>query len=509
MALLEPHHIEGNLDMWVDERIWGHRFHNEQTPWLVLLEFFAVFQARYLKNCALSEERKNGKHEDVRYSIPKQESLRFLVFNNPNLRHIEKKVQGNKERWKQWQESVRSKHNSQEFDYLKTRFGNFSNFAQIVELFQNTSLEQERNRRWTSKFIFPYGPDCIYADVREERGTLGGSDRRFYARGGELLYLMFNRSRVAKELASLIKEKLLRQDDLWNCLGRNLIREGESDRTQDISLGYLPYESRKEYEDISEDWLKLLGMKIPGAAVLDPLMRLTALHLLLYIMRRSLEEIGDDREPSIVLEIAAPQKTALFNLSVENYKANRTLSRRALETHLISIKNTDDWRKACAQKAPAEATLKLLKERFRWKPKEDIGGSPDQIFDKLLEAAHKRHKQHLALVLIDWSRRIGLSVARRHTGTWYSPDDALLKALVMATVDDREEYNRFLKKLYDRYRLVIGVAEAEKAFGCLPTDERVLAENTSRLEQRLRTLGLLRRLSDDCAYVINTFGDSP
>ena len=512
MTLLEPHRIESNLDMWVDERIWGHRFHNEQTPWLVLLEFFAVFQARYLEGCALSENRANGKHEEVKYNIPKQEPLRFLVFNNPSLRHIERNFVGNEERWTRWRDSIFSnKRVSQKFDYdyLKSRFHEFSDFAQVVELFQNTSLEQERNRRWTSKFLFPYGPDCIYADVREERGALGGSDRRFYARGGELLYLMLNRSENAGKLADRIKEKLLRPDDLWNCLGRNLIPNGYSDRTQDIWLGYLPHERLKEYDDISKDWLKLLGMEIPGTAVLDPLMRLTALHLLLYIMRRSLKEIGEKEEPSIVLEIAAPRKTALFDLSVENYKANRTLSRRALEACLDSVKNTDEWQNACKQKAPAKAVLKLLEERFKWKPKDGISSSdPEHVFKRLLEAAHRRHKQHLGLVLTDWSRRIGLSVARRHTGSWYSPDDAFLKALVMAAVDDREEYNRFLAKLYDQYRLIVGVAEAERAFGRLPTDERVLAENAGRLEQRLRTLGLLRRLSDDCAYVINNFGDS-
>jgi hypothetical protein len=98
-----------------------------------------------------------------------------------------------------------------------------------------------------------------------------------------------------------------------------------------------------------------------------------------------------------------------------------------------------------------------------------------------------------------------LSVSRRGTGTWYAPDDALLKALVMTTVDGREEYHRFLNRIYERYRLVIGVKEAEDAYGNLPTDEKAFTQNTQRLEQRLRTLGLLRRLSDDCAYVVNPF----
>ena len=31
--------------LWVDEAIWGHRLHDEQTPWLTLLEFLGVLLA--------------------------------------------------------------------------------------------------------------------------------------------------------------------------------------------------------------------------------------------------------------------------------------------------------------------------------------------------------------------------------------------------------------------------------------------------------------------------------
>lgn len=133
-------------------------------------------------------------------------------------------------------------------------------------------------------------------------------------------------------------------------------------------------------------------------------------------------------------------------------------------------------------------------------------GDPDTIFDSLRSYAEKRHHQHVAKVHMEWTRRIGLAVSRRGAGTWYSPDDSLLKALVMCIVDEgREEYHRFLSKLYDRFHIVVGVNEAERAFGSLPTDQNAFMRNTQRLEQRLRALGLLRRLSDDCAYVENPF----
>ena len=41
--------------MWIDEAIWGHRLHDEQSPWLVFLEFLNVFHHEYSKDRAFIE----------------------------------------------------------------------------------------------------------------------------------------------------------------------------------------------------------------------------------------------------------------------------------------------------------------------------------------------------------------------------------------------------------------------------------------------------------------------
>jgi hypothetical protein len=236
-------------------------------------------------------------------------------------------------------------------------------------------------------------------------------------------------------------------------------------------------------------------------------MRLSALHMLLYMLRRGNEEIGETSEPKFVLEIASPKKTTMFELSAENLGANRSLSTRAVRAYVESARADDAWNKALEARAPADAVREYLTRRFDWDPDDGPpSGDPDTIFDTLRSYAENRHQQHVAKVHMEWARQIGLVASRRGTGTWYSPDDSLLKALVMCTVDEgREEYHRFLAKLYDRFRIVIGASEAERAFGHLPTDQNAFMQNAQRLEQRLRTLGLLRRLSDDCAYVENPF----
>lgn len=499
-----PAKYRSDVNVWVDEAIWGHRLYNDQTPWLVFLEFLAIFQSRDTEGKALKESRDDCAHETFTYYIPRLIPLRQLVFNNPHIRYVEDNHQSDPERWRAWLKTFSS---DDDFGYLQDRFGSFGRLSRVVEFFQTTAIEPHRQRRWTSRFLFPYGPNCLYADL--PANVNGSPDRRFFARSGELLYLMLNRSGKGKELAEMISEKLLRQDETWNRVVRALLPDGYRIDSNLVSstIGYLPFAERPEYEDLAETWTRLLNLDLSGEALLDPLMRLSSLHMLLYMLKRANEEVGDSSEPKFVLEIASPRRTTLFELSKENFGANRMLSTRAVRAYIESAKEDERWHEALQARAPAEAVREYLTERYEWQPDDGPpSGDPDTIFGALRTYAEKRHQQHVAKVHMEWARQIGLAVSRRGAGTWYSPDDSLLKALVMCVVDEgREEYHRFLAKLYDRFRLVIGANEAEKAFGTLPTDQNAFMQNAQRLEQRLRTLGLLRRLSDDCAYVENPF----
>jgi len=78
-----------------------------------------------------------------------------------------------------------------------------------------------------------------------------------------------------------------------------------------------------------------------------------------------------------------------------------------------------------------------------------------------------------------------------------------LVALVLASVDEAVELQDFLACLHKKYGLIIGPVEARKAFGEIRTE----AYNTNlvALEKRLTQLSLTKRLSDDCAFVMNPY----
>lgn len=210
MTVIEaPEKFRSDVNVWVDEAIWGHRFYNDQTPWLVFLEFLSVFRDRQLNGKALNETRVGGNHEAITYHLPRLVPLRELIFNNPQIQHIETVGKSDAEKWASWTKQFNGDH---DYEYLQRRFGEFSKFARVVEFFQNTAVEPHRQRRWTSRFLFPYGPYCLYADL--PGNSAGSPDRRFFARGGELLYLMLARSGQGPELSSLIGGKLFQEDDL-------------------------------------------------------------------------------------------------------------------------------------------------------------------------------------------------------------------------------------------------------------------------------------------------------
>jgi hypothetical protein len=70
------------------------------------------------------------------------------------------------------------------------------------------------------------------------------------------------------------------------------------------------------------------------------------------------------------------------------------------------------------------------------------------------------------------------------------------------------EFQQFLHVLHDRYNFVIGHRQAIAYIGEGQSDQKAFEDNARRLEMRLASLGLLKRLSDACAYVENPYASS-
>lgn len=486
----------------VDEHIWGHRLYDEQLPHLTVLEFLNVFFSNLESPFALNETN------SARFKPQRQIRLRGLLFNNPYIETIRAKQLPDIEKWKQWSEYFLSDATilgDDDLSYLSKTFESFDDFAKSIELLRSSAFEGSSNKRWSSKFVFPFGPDALYEDLRFDASGAASNDRRFFARTGELLYLMLARAKDSAKLGTVISNRVFDSSAPMNKLVKAL--QGESQFAQnDKEVGYLPYASHRRFDMLCEDWLEILSRDLPVYDALEHLITMTGLNLLLYFLECSKAEVGDVEPIQIVCEIIK-ERSKVRALSGDSYQANQALSLRAIRASIENIRTTEEWSVATKSDNAVGVCSDLLRARHQWpSPEEEsTSSSPEDLLHRLVEMAESRHLQHLGKIHSSWSRAIGLSSRYQSRRNRYAPSDSLLKTLVITVVKDRMQFDEFLSVINYRYGLVIGDAEGDWLIMEKKVDQEALSDNRFNLENRLVGLGLVRRLSDSCSFVENPF----
>lgn len=492
--------------LWIDEQIWGHRLHDEQTPWLTMLEFLGILQAEHRHGRALSEERLN----ELTYRPQLQLRLRNLLFNNPHMAVVRASGKNDEGMWAQWLSLMAAGAGGLEnadFIYLRDRFETFKDFDAVISFLQGSSIEGGGNKRWSSKFIFPFGVNSLYEDAKVSSTGGVSTDRRFFGRTGEILYLMLCRSARSADLAERLGSRLLNVAGPYDKLVGALQNKTET-TVKERAGSYLPCSKYASFDNLAEDWIAVLDLEIPAYDALPHMVTLVGLHILLYQLGRAAEVFPDKREISLVSEIVSPKRSAVRDLSADSYQKNNTLPGEALETFVRAIADTQEWKAALTSEEPGASAVEVLSKKFDWPDRDDAEKgkqSPDALLNDLLKAASKRHKTHVGKFHSTWARLIGLSSRRASRRTRYAPTDRLLKTLVICTVDSRMEFKEFLARLHERYGFVIGDHQAQDFIARGDADQENFSDNARRLEERLASLGLLERLSDSCAFVKNPF----
>jgi hypothetical protein len=498
-----------SVDFCVDENIWGHRLYDEQLPHLTVLEFLGVLGSNLDKPLRPHE----GAGGAVKFQPQRQVRLRGLLFNNPYVESIAESAHSDEEKWQRWSEKFvqgNTGNGDDDMSYLRQSFSSFDDFAKAIELLRSSSFESRSNKRWSSKFVFPFGPDAIYEDLQiDQRGKMS-NDRRFFARTGELLYLMLTRAQRGAQLGDILSKRLFDRKAPMNRLAHAL--QGEPQIAEDPRpSGYLPEVSNPRFDQICDDWLAVLETDMPIYDALEHLIAITGLNMLLYFLERSKKISGDDDPVEIICEIVSKERTKVRALSGDSYQLNQGLPAKAVRSYVEKIRLESEWDNAAKREFPDAERVKLMRERFQWPPtdvgdEDDFSGkSPEDLVEYLVKLALARHEQHVGKIHASWSRAIGLSSRRLSRRTRYAPNDRLLKSLVVTIVKDRMPFDEFLTEAKRRYGLVIGDAEGSRLVDSKLVDQDELSENRANLEARLVGLGLVRMLSDSCSFVENPF----
>jgi hypothetical protein len=286
--------------------------------------------------------------------------------------------------------------------------------------------------------------------------------------------------------------------------------DGTVDSSDARSAGYLPYRDHPTYERLAADWLALLRLGLPAQDAYAHLTPLASLHVLIYQMETAAAWL--DRQPPVfVCEVIAPHMEFVRQRATRSYLDNDGLPCAAIREYARAFFSSDEW-KTHVDEAPLvseaeriEAAAELLRTTL-WIGKDDLASptTVDSLKANVFRLLQDKAEDNARLVHSAYGRNCGL-VSKRGTRSYrYAPTDSLLKTLVLANVDKRMEITEFLRRLFARYRMVFGPVEAEAALAAMDYDESAFQKNRARLEERLRSMGLLNRLSDGCAYVENS-----
>ena len=487
--------------MWVDEAIWGHRFHDQQTPWLIFLEFLNIFVYENSKEQAFIE--RDG-FNTLKYKPQRRIELRNILFNNPYLYEIKNQNISDNHKWNEWFTSMQKSQAliNPQFNYINKKFQSFDDFAALVSIIQTTSLEVDTNKRWTSRFVFPYGPSCLYEDLNKDAKT---NDRNFFGRTGELLYLMLSRSEKKEDLKIKLLPLVNGTRSSWNSIVESLQPSELAQSGNELGKSFLPYPKHNSYNQIAEDWLSILNLDMPGYDAMPHLVNLIGLHLIKYQLTVAKDVAGVNGDYYMICEVVSPKKSLIRELAIDTYQTNNLLTIQALHKFLENIENSSEWIDAKSTPGAFSQCRKLLENVVLWGDDYEGTSNPDALIAELKKAAKKRHTQHVSQVHRTYGRSIGLISKRGTNKLRYAPNDDLLKSIIFATVQQRMECSLFLQEVYKKYGFIFGDKEASSVLKQSESDIKAFQANSKRFEQRLASLGLLKRLSDGCAYVLNPY----
>jgi hypothetical protein len=501
-----PHpNRDHRIALWLDEQMWGHRLWDTQSPWLIFLEFLNVADACHRQGQLLVD----GAPYPLRYRPRQRMFLRNILFNSDDVARIAEEQQDSRRAWDTWLARIQDTALGvplRDFSYLRTRFHSFADFAQAVHLMRGVAVERQSNKRWSSRFVFPFGPHALYVDVgispTTERPT-----RQYinFGRSGELFYAMLARAASRDALVPYVRA-MVDGTNRWDRLVASLQPEGEDDQERESTSCYLPYLQHPVFDGLARDWLAICRLQLPSFDGYPHLVTLGTFHVFRYHLWVAATWAGSVTPPPLMCEIVTAKKTLVRERSLQSYSQNDGLSTHAVEQFVERIRASDAWQQAQAEESGAFVRCReVLQEAVSWGDDYEGTSDPGQLLAELKQAARKGHQQHSAQIHRSYGREIGLVSRRGTTRYRYAPTDQLMKTLLLATVEERMEYTEFLAHLFTKYGLVIGDGEAERVLPADEFDRKAFQANARRLEQRLASLGLLRRLSDACAYVENPY----
>lgn len=425
----------------------------------------------------------------------------------------------------------------------------------------------EEQRSWFAKSLFPAHHNFLFWEALRKGATkykgrhvptgtprrmldadIAFDARNFFARGGELYYLMLSagteenperRQRIVGRLRELLNDHNQALGLLAEIIDRAWQSEPTSENGRDKTgrLGWLPDPACPLYTLMAEDVDTFLQTDLDPLETLDLLAHLIGFHLTLYIYHRAHPDATPERHadgscremcrPALLIDALEGTDSgtvrgvsaALFReQEARIVQKGRAYVQQQVEAWAAGV--TDDnlvpWLDSEARAHfnlgslhgsslnPFNRRVDTLLNKFNNGSLDRngfIAGYVQALTDLLLRDFDKNFLGvHRKL-----AKAVGFVAPRKGPSARFVLGDNLLKALILATLSpgSGRTYDEFLTRLYERYGLVVGTIEARES-GLLKR-QRINAEyynrNRSALLEKMKHAGLAVEYSDATAVV--------
>ena len=490
----------GIRNLFLQELIWFHRIEKDQDKELLTLEFFNVCSSHNRYGMLFDKNQ-------LSVSYTKDIQVRIILYNFPELEAIVKSSEEENEKWIKIEETLISKSkNLYNYEHLKEKFDTVDTFFNSIRTLRKGSLGLSTSRRWSSKFLFPFSFNTLFADVDvKEPYSL---DRRFFSRGGEVLYLMVSRGKNIDKLKNLMIEIFDKssQNKRWSDL-LNVLRNDSNIYSETKPLGFLATDSHEIFDQLVDDLIKLFESNISHNDIFEHFASISSYYMVHFILTIALEKTkstflkNGDIKVIYPTELLAPKSDHVRRSSRQIYKMNEDLPLEALRCVF------DEYMETLSGIEDDEAVLQKLDDELNYKDDEDTENDEldlVHIEQKIWKEIIRKAKSDLTSIHRILFKGVGLASVKKTNSYRYLANDTWLKTLVLVNIESRIPFHDFVDILFNKYGMII--SNKHSTLLSESYSENDYKKNESRLFERLRALGLLESKSDGYAYVINRYG---
>lgn len=527
--------------------IWGHRLREDQNWMEYLLEFLNVlagFDYELGQGITVGSATPPVKQTYQKYT---RLGLRRFIF---------------------YDEREKTRHplddyaRQQLIEMLQTQIADNNHLSVQDSLKLARSLLQAftavaAQRSWYAKSLFPAHHNLLFWEALRKGATkrtrtvstavsldrvdaqVSFSDRIFFARGGEIYYLILSaateekpeqRKRIGDNLRRLLHEHhqalghlALMVDQSWQGVQASH-GNGANGHAQQGKLGWIPAPQDPFYGVIAQDVDILLQAPLDSLELLDLLVHLLCFHLTLYIYHHAqngaplvlLIDALDGADGGMIRRVSATCYKAYEGQILER---GRSYVSECVQTWLQQAPSAD-----VGGHIYDEAKRYFSLNREKWNRFRDIA---ERLDDKYRQGALDRQslvsnlgrdlfdllrdelRDHFLGVHRKLAKAITLVAPRKGSNERFVLGDTLLKALTLANVppNDPLTYETFLVRLFERYGLIVGPEQAAQAglFTRYPINADSYNRNRSALLEIMKRAGLAVEYSDATAMVHGQF----